>query len=587
MLFTFTLLVDFGAMSVTLWLGFYLLGRGYPSRITLRAVIVLLALSAFFLGAYNNLFHQVTGTAALRASLVVIGLSTWYNLTFLLLPERVQKRRRWAGILLYTLAAFTAILLVSTTDAFVGEQGNLLYVARMGVGLPYILYGILQVLTCAGILFNLLAEPKVGLTPQGRTFLLASIFPIAGVVYGILALALTPPLPRLVEDLFIFGGVFLLGVSVARYQTMVERRTTLQDFQASGLAVLGLSGLFAFLAWRLGLRPELVATGMVMAILTHSAYDLVREYLERTRFRDEGTFRRQLRQLEGQGASEAGLQSSLQDALSLLCQTLNASSGFVAVRRTEDFEVLASLRALPPGSRLTPVEVACEDVSQPQSSRLQATAWMAPAFGGEVQIAAVGVGVPRSRLSYSADDLDLLAEVAGRVGDLLSLSQTTPRQADMLQQLVAEVQSTSSDLRSSTDELMASVSASLDPQLLSLVEEALRHLPDYIVLGQSPLAGRLGLGASSHVETGKKLQQVLQTAIEALRPAGNRPGEPLPRVWYNYAVLHDAYVEGVPNREVMARLYISEGTFNRTRRNALRGLTRLLLEQERQPSPAR
>jgi DNA-binding CsgD family transcriptional regulator len=44
-------------------------------------------------------------------------------------------------------------------------------------------------------------------------------------------------------------------------------------------------------------------------------------------------------------------------------------------------------------------------------------------------------------------------------------------------------------------------------------------------------------------------------------------------------VLHDAYVEGVPNREIMARLYISEGTFNRTRRNAIRGLARLLAEK--------
>ncbi len=50
------------------------------------------------------------------------------------------------------------------------------------------------------------------------------------------------------------------------------------------------------------------------------------------------------------------------------------------------------------------------------------------------------------------------------------------------------------------------------------------------------------------------------------------------RVWYNHAALYDAYMEGVPNREIMARLYISEGTFNRTRRNAIRGLARLLVE---------
>ncbi len=68
-------------------------------------------------------------------------------------------------------------------------------------------------------------------------------------------------------------------------------------------------------------------------------------------------------------------------------------------------------------------------------------------------------------------------------------------------------------------------------------------------------------------------------SIELLRPAEKRPPEPLPRVWYNHAVLYDAYVEGVQNREIMARLYISEGTFNRTRRNAIRGLARALMDK--------
>ncbi len=70
-------------------------------------------------------------------------------------------------------------------------------------------------------------------------------------------------------------------------------------------------------------------------------------------------------------------------------------------------------------------------------------------------------------------------------------------------------------------------------------------------------------------------------SIELLRPSGVRPDEPLPRLWYNYVVLHDADVERVSNREIRARLYISEGTFHRTRRNALRGLARLLLEKGR------
>jgi hypothetical protein len=119
-----------------------------------------------------------------------------------------------------------------------------------------------------------------------------------------------------------------------------------------------------------------------------------------------------------------------------------------------------------------------------------------------------------------------------------------------------------------------------DPEMwfIKMVEAALRKFPDFIQLGASPLADYLNVKGETQIARGKRLQLLLQEAIEALRPDGNRPVEPLPRAWHNYAVLHDAYVEGVLNREVMARLYVSEGTFNRTRRNAVRGLARLLIE---------
>ena len=61
MLFQVTLVSDLIAMAITLWGAFYLFARGFHSWITLRAVIVLLLLSIFFLGAYNNLFRQVPG----------------------------------------------------------------------------------------------------------------------------------------------------------------------------------------------------------------------------------------------------------------------------------------------------------------------------------------------------------------------------------------------------------------------------------------------------------------------------------------------------------------------------------------------
>ena len=93
------------------------------------------------------------------------------------------------------------------------------------------------------------------------------------------------------------------------------------------------------------------------------------------------------------------------------------------------------------------------------------------------------------------------------------------------------------------------------------------------------MAQELKITGETHVDRGKALRQELVNTIETLRPNGTRPHEPIPREWENYVVLHDAYIEGVANREIMARLSTSEGTFNRIRRKALRGVARYLLEK--------
>jgi hypothetical protein len=100
-------------------------------------------------------------------------------------------------------------------------------------------------------------------------------------------------------------------------------------------------------------------------------------------------------------------------------------------------------------------------------------------------------------------------------------------------------------------------------------------------LGESPLVKLLNIREGTQLERGRAVRDQLTHAIEMLKPDAPRPPEPLPRDWYNYVVLYDAYVKDVPNREIMARMYVSEGTFTRSRRNALRGVARYLLEQSK------
>jgi hypothetical protein len=296
---------------------------------------------------------------------------------------------------------------------------------------------------------------------------------------------------------------------------------------------------------------------------------------------NESDFRKQLRHLENESNGEGALKQRLQDGLDLLCQTLNSNGGFVAVRRGDEFEVMASRSSVPVGSVMSESVVACEDLSQTKSDQLPAIAWLAPSFEGQTQVAVVGIRRPRARMDYSTGSLELLAEAADQIGTIVSLSNVHTVQETQISDVIAESQRKSEEINSATENLLDSISVDPDVDFVKMVEDALRHLPDTITLGQSPIAMIVGIDSETHIERGKGLQRLMMDSIELLKPSEERPQEPLPRIWYNYAVLHDAYVEGVQNREIMARLYISEGTFNRTRRNAIRGLARLLVEKAR------
>jgi hypothetical protein len=134
-----------------------------------------------------------------------------------------------------------------------------------------------------------------------------------------------------------------------------------------------------------------------------------------------------------------------------------------------------------------------------------------------------------------------------------------------------------------------------DEAVTPLVEDALRHLHDCSYLGQHQLAQLQlvkrqqqlcsgGPGLNTHLELGRALHSLLVDIIGQLRPPGQLPtGAVVPqREWHPYIILNASYVQGELTREIMARLYISEGTYNRTRRRAIYSVARAILEIEHQ-----
>lgn len=574
MLFTLTSVTDYFGFSISLWLAFYLFARGFPSRITMRAAVVLLALAVFFLSASINLHLRVPGATAIRSSMLVVALATWHDLSNRLLPQDAQKRTRWLVQFFY-LVGLIVVLLLFWTHSFNSENENILYVGRMDLGPVYALFGVFQILLGLAILNGFRLGAKFGVGEQNRLFLIASILAISTIVYGIFALALTPPMPRLVQDLLILSSVILLGIAVARYQVFIERRTTIEDFPVSILAVFSLSAVFAFLAWIWGRSAVIVNLITALAILTHAIYDLAREFVDRKRYKNEHAFRHQLRELKVRNEKDT-YQERLATGLALLCKVINASGGFIAIRTDGRFIVSTSNRSLPEGSEI-PAHAVGVEIQQPAGTLRNEIDWLAPALENQTPVAVIGIGPSRANNEYSTDDIDMLAEVADRVGFIVHLQNHNNGASPSASQAL----DARANLESESDQLLSALISAPNPDFVKTVEEGLRNISDTIKLGESPLVKLLNIREGTQLERGRAVRDLLIRAIEMLKPDAPRPPEPLPRDWYNYVVLYDAYVKDVPNREIMARMYVSEGTFNRSRRNALRGVARYLLEQSK------
>jgi hypothetical protein len=200
------------------------------------------------------------------------------------------------------------------------------------------------------------------------------------------------------------------------------------------------------------------------------------------------------------------------------------------------------------------------------------TALLIPLYASENQFGALLLGRPENGIQFSNEDLQLLLDPSERIGELIIKSRRITDYLDRFVQLPLQPIESSSGLIP-----------------VEWVEDALQNIFDYAYLGESPLVNlklareHLSGQSITHLDKGKAVYLVINTAVEKLRPAANLPKEPIPREWHPYLILHDAYFEGLPNRDIINKLYVSDGTFNRTRRSALRSVSRVLSELETEP----
>jgi hypothetical protein len=574
-LFTLTVITDFLILAVSLWFAIYLLARSQLNDLTFRAVAALLAVAFYYHGSFSRTVSPGAGSPAVRSLAVIVALVAVHDLTYYLLPTDLRKKRYWIARGIIVLGVIGIVLLLG-----VAGKGDCdpRFICPVDLQSNWVLINLAVFLVFLAILYNLWQIRSSGNRLLNISFTFAVLVGISTIGYAFVGTIFNVDLPRTVSNLLILSALSLLAYSVARHQDLVSRRTTPFDLPITMLTTLGILGIYVLVAWQIELPLTELILIAVLVIFTHSAYDFMREFLNRLFRRQERSVLRELRYLARKSREDKSLQRFLRRGLVILCQNLEASSGFVAVRSGNQYAVEASLHSVTVGTAFPLDRVEMEGVSPPSGGFVQDVSWLVPVFGGGEQVAVIGLGERRGVKEYTDDDVYWLEEIADQFGALIFSHNRKIKNQFRVVPAPSNMEKSTITQEVETEELLTTLAYRPDPTLVKCVEEGFRNIHDYSKLGRSPLVELFGVQAESHIECGKIVQQKLIETLESLRPDGNPPSEPLPREWYSYTILYDAYVDDRPSRDIMAKLYISEGTYYRTRRRALRGVSRALVE---------
>jgi len=502
----------------------------------------------------------------------------WHHVTVLMRPGRMNWWRRTRVILGYIVAIVAIWVQAFTPLMFVEVSGDPLYLNTLQAGPLYLPFLSLLLLFTVFSLINLFRSARVAPSamPQRQLVTLAIATIIAGLTAPVafIAAVFEMPLPRTSLTIPLMIAVILIGYGVARYSALIQGRTIRRDFLYSGLAMGLVTAIYSFVTWvsvtLFDVPPAAFVLIIILAIVTHNLVDATRRTLDSIFYRQENRqLRANLRKLAQ--VSEQDLSAKISLALESMCNSARATFGIV-LHFDQKLDIIASYK-MAESEISQPVSdfMIDDDVSQIAPGQfpepLENAALLLSLYVDTKQIGVVVLGRPINSLKYSKDDIELLLYPSDRLAEAIRNAQ---REAEYLRQL--------SQL-TTPEEIQAQIP-------VKEVENALRNLYNYALLGDTVLAKlelvrtRLSLDEITHVDRGKAVYRVVVDAIEKLRPDTELPRDPPPREWHPYIILHSAYVEKDLNRDIMSRLYISEGTFNRTRRGAIRSITRILGELE-------
>lgn len=607
MLITTTILINFGFLMAAVWLGIYVITRNPRSLVSWLTGLTLWSVAGLFLNMLLALNPPPLGqeypiwmnvllpfwtadiinqnsSSWLQGWLVAPAIVFWHHVT-ILLRQGGMNPWRWTRVILgYLVALATILLLVYTNLIFAKDAGDPIYMNTFNPGPLYPLVMLLLILFTTFCLINLVrstrAAPSVMQRNQLRILMTATL--IAGltgpveVITEIFAIGA----PRVTLSILLGIAVVLIGYGVAQYSALVQGRTIRRDFIYNAIAMLVISGLYILVtrisAQFFDVPPAVYIFIVLLAIITHSLIDFARQFLDYLFFNQERRSIRHNLNLLADSVGERSLAESLDLMLASLCTSVRATFGVIILFDEFQLKVKSTYRWREGQLPLSQGDLAADDVTHLEPGHFPAplsdVVLLIPLYENPDQAGAILLGTPINGVRYSNADVEQLLYPSDQILDAI---QAAEQQTEYLDKLPEITQAREIMQDKYSEEIT-----------VKMVEDALRNLFDYGHLGDSGLVrlrivrNEVSGGAVTHVDKGKAVNKIVTFAIDKLRPEDELPPEPQPREWHPYIILQGAYIEDKLNRDIMSQLYISEGTFNRTRRSAIRSVRRMLEEME-------
>ncbi len=610
LLLVITNAVGFSGLALALWLGFFNVTRS-PARVLARvAALLMWACAGFFLSQlmyYNQLpeARDRYWITTFRLSVLFVP-ALWLHMTAelaILDKRRIFPARRVVLAAAYGIGVFLALSDFFTGHALLQEAGTA-YDTVLGASRAPNIFFPLYFVYLAGCAFqsarNLMEARQITGGPLVRRAVEWAIRGtiIAGIAGVYLSALIQFRLPWLSTpgDLAFAAGVGLTGYAIAQITAALDGRRVERDFRYTMLAITIVCCAYmavALLSQLLYGVPFISYVFLLLlAVASHSVFDGARAVLDRFFYTAPmRELRANLRALAHEAGGDPEMRGNMQALFATLCQSLDVTRGALLVRDGDPYRIEGAYRFGAPAQTVPPSAVAATELTTLSGPTvLGEMALLAPLQLMNRQEGALLLGPKASGANYSAEDEGTVLDAADQLAYILAQSHL---QAERAKQLNAELSAYRASERALQAEVTAtsaaagpiSVAGFDEAGFVAAIEDAFRHLSDTAYLGEHALArlrvvtGRLGPGVATGLDRGRALKDALMDALNRLKPAAQEPKQPS-NEWYPYLILREAYAVGVPNKEIMARFYISEGTFNRTRRRAIRAIARVIADLE-------